>query len=65
MIKIKLFFLVILMTCFNSLNIGQCARLFVVDANLEAGDSKGAGKIIPIQKMMILKTKEFLVSLSI
>ena len=44
MIKIKLFFLLILMTCFNSLSIGQCAMCkAVVEANLEAGDTKGAG----------------------
>jgi len=44
MIKIKLFFLVVLMTCFNSISIGQCAMCkAVVKANLEAGDTKGAG----------------------
>tara|TARA_B110000908_G_scaffold44679_1_gene54387 strand:- start:122 stop:355 length:234 start_codon:yes stop_codon:yes gene_type:complete len=44
MIKIKLFFLVILMTFFNSITIGQCAMCkAVVEANLESGDTKGAG----------------------
>ena len=44
MLKIKLLFLVILMTCFNSLSIGQCAMCkAVVEANLESGDTKGAG----------------------
>jgi len=44
MIKIKLFFLIVLMTCFNSLIIGQCAMCkAVVEANLESGDTKGAG----------------------
>ena len=44
MIKIKLFFLVILMTCFNSISISQCAMCkAVVEANLDAGDTKGAG----------------------
>jgi len=32
------------MTCFNSLSFGQCAMCkAVVEANLEAGDTKGAG----------------------
>ena len=32
------------MTCFNSLSIGQCAMCkAVVEANLESGDTKGAG----------------------
>ena len=44
MLKIKSLFLVILMTCFNSLSFGQCAMCkAVVEANLEAGDTKGAG----------------------
>ena len=44
MVKIKLFFLLILMTCLNSLSIGQCAMCkAVVEANLESGDTKGAG----------------------
>ena len=44
MIKSKLFFLIVLMTCFNSLSIGQCAMCkAVVEANLESGDTKGAG----------------------
>ena len=44
MLKIKLFVLVILMTCFNSLSFGQCAMCkAVVEANLESGDTKGAG----------------------
>ena len=44
MLKIKLFFLVILMTFFNSLSFAQCAMCkAVVEANLEAGDTKGAG----------------------
>tara|TARA_Y100000385_G_scaffold174593_1_gene180562 strand:+ start:135 stop:368 length:234 start_codon:yes stop_codon:yes gene_type:complete len=44
MLKIKLFVLVILMTFFNSLSFGQCAMCkAVVEANLEAGDTKGAG----------------------
>ena len=44
MLKIKSLFLVILMTCFNSLSIGQCAMCkAVVEANLESGDTKGAG----------------------
>jgi len=44
MLKIKLFVLVILMTFFNSLSYGQCAMCkAVVEANLEAGDTKGAG----------------------
>ena len=42
--KIKLFVLVILMTFFNSLSFAQCAMCkAVVEANLEAGDTKGAG----------------------
>ena len=44
MLKIKLFVLVILMTFFNSLSFAQCAMCkSVVEANLEAGDTKGAG----------------------
>jgi len=44
MLKIKSLFLVILMTCFNSLSFGQCAMCkAVVEANLESGDTKGAG----------------------
>ena len=44
MIKIKLFFLVLLMTCFNYVSIGQCAMCkAVVEANLESGDTKAAG----------------------
>ena len=44
MLKIKLFVLVILMTFFNSLSLSQCAMCkAVVEANLEAGDTKGAG----------------------
>ncbi len=44
MLKIKLFVLVILMTFFNSLSFAQCAMCkAVVEANLEAGDTKGAG----------------------
>lgn len=44
MLKIKLFVLVILMTFFNSLSLAQCAMCkAVVEANLEAGDTKGAG----------------------
>ena len=44
MLKIKLVVLVILMTCFNSLSFGQCAMCkAVVEANLESGDTKGAG----------------------
>ena len=44
MLKIKLLFLVILMTCFNYLSLGQCAMCkAVVEANLESGDTKGAG----------------------
>jgi hypothetical protein len=32
------------MTCFNSLSFGQCAMCkAVVEANLESGDTKGAG----------------------
>ena len=32
------------MTCFNSLSLGQCAMCkAVVEANLESGDTKGAG----------------------
>ena len=32
------------MTCFNSISIGQCAMCkAVVEANLESGDTKGAG----------------------
>jgi hypothetical protein len=44
MIKIKLFFSIVLMTCFNSITIGQCAMCkAVVEDNLESGDTKGAG----------------------
>jgi len=44
MVKIKLFFLLILTTCFNYISIGQCAMCkAVVEANLESGDTKGAG----------------------
>ena len=44
MLKIKSLFLVILITCFNSLSFGQCAMCkAVVEANLESGDTKGAG----------------------
>ena len=44
MLKIKSLFLVILIYCFNSLSFGQCAMCkAVVEANLEAGDTKGAG----------------------
>ena len=44
MLKIKLFVLVILMTVFNSLIFAQCAMCkAVVEANLDAGDTKGAG----------------------
>ena len=44
MLKIKLFVLVILMTFFNFLSFAQCAMCkAVVEANLEAGDTKGAG----------------------
>ena len=44
MLKIKLFVLVILMTFFSSLSFAQCAMCkAVVEANLEAGDTKGAG----------------------
>lgn len=44
MLKIKLFVLVILMIFFNSLSFAQCAMCkAVVEANLEAGDTKGAG----------------------
>ena len=44
MLKIKSLFLVILMTCFNSFSFGQCAMCkAVVEANLESGDTKGAG----------------------
>ena len=44
MIKIKLFFLTILMTCINSASNAQCAMCkAVVEANLESGDTKGAG----------------------
>jgi len=44
MIRIKLFFLVILLTCFNSVSIGQCAMCkSVVEANLKSGDTKAAG----------------------
>ena len=44
MLKIKLVFLVILMTCVHSISIGQCAMCkAVVEANLESGDTKGAG----------------------
>ena len=44
MLKIKLFVLVILMTFFNSISFAQCAMCkAVVEANLEAGDTKGAG----------------------
>ena len=44
MLKIKLFVLVILMTFFNSLSFAQCAMCkAVVEANLEGGDTKGAG----------------------
>ena len=44
MIKIKLLFLVVLMTCINSASNAQCAMCkAVVEANLEAGDTKGAG----------------------
>tara|TARA_B110001469_G_scaffold10323_1_gene10297 strand:+ start:280 stop:513 length:234 start_codon:yes stop_codon:yes gene_type:complete len=44
MIKIKLFFLVVLMTCFNSISIGQCAMCkAVVEANVASGDTKAAG----------------------
>jgi len=44
MIKIKLFSLAILMTCMNSVSNGQCAMCkAVVEANLESGDTKGAG----------------------
>tara|TARA_B110000037_G_scaffold151633_1_gene170975 strand:+ start:335 stop:568 length:234 start_codon:yes stop_codon:yes gene_type:complete len=44
LIKNRLFFLVILMTFFNSIILGQCAMCkAVVEANLESGDTKGAG----------------------
>ncbi len=44
MLKIKLFVLVILMTFFNFLSFAQCAMCkAVVEANLDAGDTKGAG----------------------
>ena len=44
MIKIKLLLLVILMTCINSASNAQCAMCkAVVEANLESGDTKGAG----------------------
>ena len=44
MIKIKLLFLVILMTCLNYISISQCAMCkAVVEANLESGDTKAAG----------------------
>ena len=44
MIKIKLFLLVILMTCINSARNAQCAMCkAVVEANLESGDTKAAG----------------------
>ena len=44
MLKIKLLFLVILMIYFNSLSFAQCAMCkAVVEANLESGDTKGAG----------------------
>jgi hypothetical protein len=44
MLKIKLLFLVMLMTFLNFLSFGQCAMCkAVVEANLEAGDTKGAG----------------------
>ena len=42
--KIKFFVLLSLMTFFNSLSYGQCAMCkAVVEANLEEGDTKGAG----------------------
>ena len=42
--KIKFFIFVILMTFFNSLSFAQCAMCkAVVEANLEGGDTKGAG----------------------
>jgi hypothetical protein len=44
MIKIKLVSLAILMTCMNSIINAQCAMCkAVVEANLESGDTKGAG----------------------
>ena len=44
MLKIKLFISIILITFFNSLSFAQCAMCkAVVEANLEAGDTKGAG----------------------
>ena len=44
MIKIKLFSLAIVMTCLNSVVNAQCAMCkAVVEANLESGDTKGAG----------------------
>ena len=44
MLRIKLFVLVILMTFFNFLSIAQCAMCkAVVEGNLDAGDTKGAG----------------------
>ena len=44
MLKIKYFIFFVLMTFFNSLSLAQCAMCkSVVEANLEAGDTKGAG----------------------
>jgi hypothetical protein len=44
MLKTKLSVLIILMSFFNSLSFAQCAMCkAVVEANLEAGDTKGAG----------------------
>ena len=44
MIKIKLLFIVVLMTCIQSISIGQCAMCKAdVEANLKSGDTKAAG----------------------
>ena len=44
MLKIKLFSLAIVMTCINFASNAQCAMCkAVVEANLESGDTKGAG----------------------
>ena len=44
MLKIKSLFLLFLLACFSFFSFGQCAMCkAVVEANLEAGDTKGAG----------------------
>ena len=44
MLKIKSIFLLFLLACFSFFSFAQCAMCkAVVEANLEAGDTKGAG----------------------